>query len=213
MTQNNNSRKTAALLVVVIIAGYGITSAAAASDRILLNDVQTITLKRGEMTTGRRSSPLPQIECVSGSAVPCQGKYLPESVQCKNVGTDGVDVQWECNADLPSDTKFGLAEVNCEGYYYPRDPYVLVGSCQLRYNLKFRDRAAASLPVNRRPPAHSNSGVGAGGLILAALGLLALSSCGTNNGTGGPGFWTGLGLGALAAGARRSRRRGRASSR
>jgi len=36
---------------------------------------QVLTLYQGKMTTGRRSSPIPQIKCVGGSA---QGQFNPE---------------------------------------------------------------------------------------------------------------------------------------
>ena len=36
--------------------------------KVLLRDVQVLTLRQGQMTTGRRSSPVPQLNCVGGSA-------------------------------------------------------------------------------------------------------------------------------------------------
>jgi hypothetical protein len=36
--------------------------------KVLLKDVQTLTLHQGRMTTGRRTSPVPQIKCVGGNA-------------------------------------------------------------------------------------------------------------------------------------------------
>lgn len=36
------------------------------SDRILLRDVQVLTLKQGHMTNGRRSSPVPQVRICTG---------------------------------------------------------------------------------------------------------------------------------------------------
>ncbi|KAF9430214.1 Rab GDP dissociation inhibitor alpha [Entomortierella beljakovae] len=80
--------------------------------KVLLQDVQTLTLHRGRMTAGRRSSPVPQISCVGGNAC---GDYEPEVVQCRNTGFDGSDVQWKCQADLPDNLRFGELEVNCEG--------------------------------------------------------------------------------------------------
>lgn len=61
------------------------------SDSILLRDVQVLTLYRGRYTAARRSSPIPQLQCVGGSAG-CQ-VFTPEVVQCQNKGWDGVDVQ------------------------------------------------------------------------------------------------------------------------
>ncbi|OAF65208.1 hypothetical protein A3Q56_07082, partial [Intoshia linei] len=42
---------------------------------------------------------------------------------------------WECKADLNNIVKFGTLDVNCEGYDYPEDPYILVNSCRLLYSL------------------------------------------------------------------------------
>lgn len=56
-----------------------------------LRDVQVLTLYKGRHTTARRSSPVPQLQCVGGSAG-CQA-FVPEVVQCQNKGWDGVDVQ------------------------------------------------------------------------------------------------------------------------
>lgn len=58
---------------------------------VLLRDVQVLTLYKGRYTTARRSSPVPQLQCVGGSAG-CQA-FVPDVVQCQNKGWDGVDVQ------------------------------------------------------------------------------------------------------------------------
>ncbi|KAK5986736.1 Store-operated calcium entry-associated regulatory factor, partial [Trichostrongylus colubriformis] len=124
------------------------------NDRVLLRDVNTITLREGQFTTGRRSSPVPQLKCVGGSA---KGRFQPRAAQCFKEGFDGVDYQWRCVADLPSDYEFGQAlelglavlmlvtcegstfqvTVTCEGYDYPEDPYILKGSCGLEYDLEY----------------------------------------------------------------------------
>lgn len=45
------------------------------------------------------------------------------------MGSDGYDAQWECKTDMSNKYRFGRIDVNCEGYDYPNDPYVLRGSC------------------------------------------------------------------------------------
>ncbi|KAI1314711.1 hypothetical protein EDD11_001833 [Mortierella claussenii] len=80
--------------------------------KILLRDVQTLTLHRGRMTTGRRAAPVPQVTCAGGNAC---GDYEPDVVQCTNAGFDGSDVQWKCQADLPDNLRFGELSVYCEG--------------------------------------------------------------------------------------------------
>lgn len=35
----------------------------------------------------------------------------------------------KCNANLDKNVKFSKLSVNCEGYDYPTDPYIIAGSC------------------------------------------------------------------------------------
>lgn len=106
------------------------------SKRVQLKDVNVLTLYHGKMTKGRRSSPLPQLECVNKGTAPCSA-FQPKVVQCINRGSDGYDIQWECKTDMDNAFRFGEIEVSCEGYDYPDDPYVLHGSCGLKYSLDY----------------------------------------------------------------------------
>jgi len=108
--------------------------------KVLLRDIQVLTLRNGKMTTGKRSSPVPQLKCVGGSA---QGAFNPQVVQCYNRGWDGVDVQWECKADMDNLYRFGEIEVVCEGYDYPDDAYITKGSCGLEYTLEYTQEGRA----------------------------------------------------------------------
>ncbi|XP_078532634.1 store-operated calcium entry-associated regulatory factor isoform X2 [Lissotriton helveticus] len=102
-------------------------------DKVLLREIQSITLYGDRYTNSRRSSPIPQLACTGGTAG-CSS-YIPQVVQCQNKGWDGIDVQWECKADMDNSYRFGKLEVSCEGFDYPNDPYVLRGSCGLEYRL------------------------------------------------------------------------------
>ena len=102
--------------------------------KVLLQDVQVLTLRNGQMTTSRRTSPVPQLKCVGGSAM---GRFNPQVVQCYNRGSDGVDIQWECKADMDNLYRFGEIDVVCEGYNYPDDAYITKGSCGLEYTLEY----------------------------------------------------------------------------
>lgn len=101
-------------------------------NRIKLRDVKVMTLTHGQLTTGRRTRPAPQLQCIGGSN---RCKFLPPVIQCYNRGTDGVDIQWECKADMDQNLRFNKIEVTCEGYDFPEDDYVLVGSCGLEYSI------------------------------------------------------------------------------
>ncbi|XP_078354496.1 store-operated calcium entry-associated regulatory factor-like [Oculina patagonica] len=113
-------------LFIVPVLGWG------SSDKIQLTDVRVITLLHGRMTNSRRTHPVPQLKCVGWSAG-CLA-FTPSVVHCYNRGLGGLDgydlqVQWECKTDMDSEYRFGEIAVNCEGYDYPNDSYVLEGSC------------------------------------------------------------------------------------
>src|SRR3569623_396245 len=109
-----------------------IATTCASADRVHIQDVHAITLQRGHVTTWRRTSPVPQLRCVGGCG---WGSQEPTTVMCENKGFDGRDAVWECKADLSSAYKFGRLNVQCEGYDYPEDPYILAGCCGLEYTL------------------------------------------------------------------------------
>lgn len=152
-------------------------------DRVKLRDVQALTLRLGQYTTGRRSHPVPQLNCRGGSAG-C--RHQPSVVQCYNRGTNGRDVQWECKAEMKRSQKFGLIQVTCEGYDYPQDEYILVGSCGLEYYLERTGHGRRSSLAARGQQIykkhHSSSRrfpsfVSAIFVVLAALGFCALCLC------------------------------------
>ncbi|XP_043915634.1 store-operated calcium entry-associated regulatory factor [Protopterus annectens] len=106
-------------------------------DKVLLKDIQAITLHRNRYTNARRASPIPQLQCTGGSAG-CSA-FVPEVVQCQSRGWDGFDIQWECKTDMDTSYRFGTVSVSCEGFDYPDDPYVLRGSCGLEYTLELTE--------------------------------------------------------------------------
>ncbi|XP_077498393.1 uncharacterized protein LOC144109460 isoform X2 [Amblyomma americanum] len=134
----------------VLIALFIAPSFGWQGDRVRLRDVEVLTLRQGQYTTGRRSHPVPQLNCRGGSAG-CRD--APSVVQCYNRGSDGRDVQWECKAEMKKTQKFGLLQVSCEGYDYPKDDYILVGSCGLEYYLEktgYDHGPARNPPSDRR---------------------------------------------------------------
>ncbi|KAJ9093053.1 hypothetical protein QFC21_006546 [Naganishia friedmannii] len=101
-------------------------------EKVLLTSIKTLTFHKDGVTKARRVSPIPQLTC-KGKAC---NRFQPDVVQCSNTGDDGLgNVQWKCEADMPSNFRFGPVEVSCEGYSRPGDRYVLKGSCGLEYNL------------------------------------------------------------------------------
>jgi len=103
-----------------------------ALEKVRLAEVSVLALDKSKMTTGRRSSPVPQLTCRGKLC----SEFTPASVLCTNMGSDGRDVQWKCESDMPDGYRFGSIDVSCEGYGYPDDPFILVGSCGLTYELE-----------------------------------------------------------------------------
>ncbi|XP_064004665.1 store-operated calcium entry-associated regulatory factor isoform X2 [Pogoniulus pusillus] len=147
--------------------------------RLLLRDVQALTLHRGQYTTSRRTAAVPQLQCTGGTAG-CS--HVPEVVQCYNKGWDGYDVQWQCKADLESTYRFGQIEVNCEGYDYPDDPYILRGSCSLLFRLELTEEGerkvknSGSFGSNYYQPRKDSSDSVGGAIIIIVLLVLAFGA-------------------------------------
>ncbi|ORY86780.1 hypothetical protein BCR37DRAFT_390520 [Protomyces lactucae-debilis] len=103
-----------------------------------LASVRTLTLRAGQLTTGRRSK-VPQLKCVGGSA---QGLYEVDVLQCRNLGPQYTldDIQWSCTAArLPDSYQLGSTEVICEGFNHPDDTNITPGSCGVEYTLHLTD--------------------------------------------------------------------------
>ncbi|TNN17081.1 Store-operated calcium entry-associated regulatory factor [Schistosoma japonicum] len=109
----------------------------AKSRRVLLRNVDVITLHHDRLAESRKGYRLPQLKCVGGSGFKYP-QYYPKVVQCYNRGFDGHDVQWECKAELDKSVSLGSINVNCEGYDYPDDEFIVYDSCALEYELNVR---------------------------------------------------------------------------
>ncbi|XP_019855547.1 PREDICTED: store-operated calcium entry-associated regulatory factor-like [Amphimedon queenslandica] len=221
-------------VLAVSIHGWGNNK-----DKVLLEKVTSITLEEGKMTNARRSSAIKQLECVGGSAG-CYG-YRPKVVQCVNTGHDGYDVQWECKTEMDSKYRFGKIDVSCEGYDYPDDPYVLRGSCGLRYELdlteeghRHKKNSFYSGGEHHHHHNYNSSSSDSGWfgsliqlVIIGAVIYCCLGACfgrrsgsssssssyssGYGHGNSGPGFWSGAATGG-AMGYMMGRRGGYGSS-
>ena len=88
---------------------------------------EALTLYKGKLTNGRRLDGVQQLTC-HGSA--CDS-FQPEVVRCYNRGTDGMEIQWECRAEMPDNIRFGKVQVTCEGYDHSKDELILNGYGQV----------------------------------------------------------------------------------
>lgn len=92
--------------------------------------VTELHFKRGAMTTGRRGSPILQLDSEDGTANPCK-----EAI-CNRVASSSNAEHWHCTGEFDGSYEFDRLDVGCEGYDYPEDPNILSGSCALRYTVK-----------------------------------------------------------------------------
>ncbi|XP_046632626.1 store-operated calcium entry-associated regulatory factor-like isoform X1 [Daphnia pulicaria] len=126
---------------------------------IQMSKIKVLTLNHGKMTNSRRVPAVPQLKCVGGTAG-CRA-FIPQVVQCENQGSDGITIQWECKTDMDNSYRFGKIIVICEGYDYPGDHYVLVGSCGLEYNIDLTKEGIdnhPSIPIIDIGPPSINQG-------------------------------------------------------
>lgn len=105
-------------------------------DYVELRDLKALGFARGKLTKARRSSPVPQLECLS-SLIDCQNADI-DFIYCENVASlaESASVFWKCKADRLVGYEIHSVNVECEGYRYPGDTVVLKGSCGLKYHVR-----------------------------------------------------------------------------
>ena len=138
-------------------------------EKILIRDVEILVFKANQMTTGRRTSPIKQMICKSG---PCNA-IKPENLSCKNVGWNGKDPVWDCSLETSKETKLRSISVECEGYDYPDDPYILKGSCAAIYNLGYKENMVVDDGKLEELPIRSFVGE----IILISIFILSIKLC------------------------------------
>jgi hypothetical protein len=122
--------------IIVLLFALGSYFVYGYNDRVLLTSVQSLTFVKDAYTTGRRNSPIKQLQCVSSIA--CTYAHTVQAIQCVNIGTnDRNEVQWKCETELDKRIRLGNTIVSCEGYDNSDDPYILKGSCGLEYSMHF----------------------------------------------------------------------------
>lgn len=105
-----------------------------------LPSVRSLIFRAGENAVGRRGVH-PKLECVAAHEGPNAVKYHPSLIECRNIGTKGPDVEWDCSGQTHPDVEFDEIDVICEGFENSRDDYVTPGSCLLVYTLRYRATA------------------------------------------------------------------------
>ena len=123
--------------------------------------VQELTLRKGLFTAHRREAPIQQVYCMDG----CDKMTYPDVVTCRNgmclyfpgIGSYSIltakayagHVDWRCEADLPIGAQLLDITVQCEGFDYDGDPYILTDSCGVSFSIfrnKYHYVDSAALP-------------------------------------------------------------------
>jgi hypothetical protein len=138
------------------------------TQKIKLKDIQVLTFRKNEYVLSRKGR-FPQLQCTSG----CSNQDFVDAVQCKNVGSDGIDVNWECQAQLPPHLKLSNTYVVCESFdqMRPYDPYVILGSCSLDYSLV---ETAVKPVVKPRPTITQNDSDPSVAMLVLLFSLLVI---------------------------------------
>ncbi|KAF2669428.1 hypothetical protein BT63DRAFT_440093 [Microthyrium microscopicum] len=132
-----------------------------ANNKVLLKNVQSLTLRDGKMTTHRRVGAVPQLKCVGGNG--CK-YYKVDVMRCQNAGVDYSehDIQWTCQASVPEEFKLGSTDVKCEGYTNSKDPFILKGSCGVEYRLLLTSKGMEKFGGGRAAKSSSSYGEDSG---------------------------------------------------
>lgn len=128
---------TSFFYITAILLFLAIFAAAIEDKKVPFKDVKIITLRNGDMTHARRIRPRPQIQCVNGDCEKCQF----DVAQCTNTGWDGQKTHWKCEATMINECLFGEINIECEGFDKAGDPYILAGSCGLKYTVRIISKA------------------------------------------------------------------------
>ncbi len=122
--------------LLVVLCGAACLASTTPSDRIHQKDIDALVFKAGEMTTGKRVAPRPQMRLTGSKPRGVPEEHMPTRIACKNMGWDGTQANWKCDTELPNYLRLDDIQVQCEGYARPGDPEVLAGSCGLLYSLR-----------------------------------------------------------------------------
>jgi len=132
------------ILFAIFIAVHTID---AHDDKIHMRDINSLVLHAGQYTTARRSTPILQVSCTGGTAAGFSN--VVDTILCTNMGWSGSSVNWKCETDIPKKYKLGKIHVSCEGYDFKGDPFVLINSCAVNYELNIN-------PDYREPVQNNN---------------------------------------------------------
>lgn len=178
-TQDNNSKMLATkvrlcILIFFLTVFKCVLTFVVYSDgyrKLNLKFIESIKFHHDRKARRVRSKPVPQLKCVGGSAdcdvrpeiVDCANLELmndaksPQEEEASETETErdqDEELQWKCNASLDKEYTLRAVSIDCEGYDYPEDPYILRGSCQLKYTIDYSDLFFEWDNMSKDPPSY-----------------------------------------------------------
>jgi hypothetical protein len=123
------------LFLIIVSAFVANVYSRYTDEKVLQTNIQSLVFQKDKMTNYHRTSPISQLTCTGGTA----NRRCSEvtSIFCKNIGSSGTKVNWDCSAHLSPEIKLGKTVVSCEGYTNPTDAYVTEGSCGVKFELDY----------------------------------------------------------------------------
>ncbi|KAG2391872.1 hypothetical protein C9374_013357 [Naegleria lovaniensis] len=173
------------LLLLALFSAHHSLQQQLGPDAVHLSKIEVLTFRKGQYTSARRTRAFPQLNCKY-----TPDGYIPSVIQCKNKGYDGTSYQWKCEAEMDEKYRFGSdLDVNCEGYRYAGDEFVLRGSCALSFSIELTGKGTREDQQRKRTnryqqnqqhyhhettkPANPSS-LGGFGVVLIVLVLVAV---------------------------------------
>lgn len=115
--------------IILLIAGV------LAVQPIHMRDMEVLSFYSDGYTGTMRGQPIPQMTLLT-SHVPRD--VIPDEIVCTNMGWDGLNVHWDCKAELKESWNLVRPSISCEGWSGPGDEYVVPGSCAISYEMEYR---------------------------------------------------------------------------
>ncbi|EPE28007.1 hypothetical protein GLAREA_04798 [Glarea lozoyensis ATCC 20868] len=118
---------------------------------VLLSQVKTLTFSAKNHTNSFRTPAIPQLTCDG----PGCRLYRVQNMCCKNLGASAGKnkeaIEWACSATVPDGFKLECTGVSCEGYRHKDDPFILRGSCGVKYRLLLTEAGEAKYGRAAKP--------------------------------------------------------------
>uniref|UniRef100_A0A6B2LK43 Store-operated calcium entry-associated regulatory factor n=1 Tax=Arcella intermedia TaxID=1963864 RepID=A0A6B2LK43_9EUKA len=119
--------------MVILVVGLNLVGSSEDEfSKVRLDSLSGLRLRWDVKSVGRNRAPQAQLECVGT----CWRKNIHEAY-CEPEGLDEeYKMKWYCEAEFPDSLDFEDYWVDCEGWDFGGDMFIVEGSCVMKYKLK-----------------------------------------------------------------------------